>query len=141
MKTLLSVVFAIVFLFGAGVVGAEDVDGEKLVRQLWKISATKKWAENRELLAPAFQSLHWFGAMDGPQELELLQNVDFKKFELTDFKITRQDNVIIATYRASVTETIRGERVTMINAPRMTIFIRSDKGWQWLSHAVIRSEQ
>jgi len=141
MKKILSLIIAVFFLFSTGGVFAEEVDGETLVRQLWEISAAKKWSEHESLLAPAFQSLHSFGASDKHQELELLKNVNFDKFELTDFRVTRQDNVIIATYRATVTETIRGERLTMKNAPRMTMFIKSDKGWQWLSHAVFASDK
>ena len=120
---------------------AEPVDGEQLVRQLWQISATEKWAKNEAFLSPAFQSLHAFGAVGKAQEMKLLKKVDFKDYELIDFKTTRHDNVMIVTYSAGVTETIRGERQKVKHAPRMSIFIRTDAGWQWLAHAAIQTDK
>ncbi len=135
------VIGALFVLASAAGFCAEPVDGEQLVRQIWGISAAGQWAEHESLLSPAFQSLHAFGAVDKAREMELLQKVDFKEFELSDFKTTRLDNVVIVTYSAGVIETIRGERQTARHAPRMSIFIMTDTGWQWLAHAVIQTDK
>ena len=141
MKITIPVMITLLFVMSAAGFCAEPVDGEQLVRQLWRISATNKWAEHEAMISPAFQALHAFGAVDKTQELEILEKVDFKDFDLIDFKTTRHDNVLVVTYLAGVTETIHGERQTVQHAPRMTVFIKTDTGWQWLAHALIQADK
>ena len=37
--------------------------------------------------------------------------------------------------RVSVEETIEGKRLSTKPAARLTIFLKTDSGWQWIAHA------
>ena len=90
-------------------------------------------------MAPGFQSVHGFGAYNMDEELELLRGVAIADFEISNLKITINDNeLIIATYFVAVAETIDGERLSKQPAPRMTIFVEDDGVWKWVAHANLK---
>lgn len=86
-------------------------------------------------IADAFQSVHGDGTRDKQKEIELLKNLNLGNYQLTDFTVTQHDNIIIVTYMASVEETIEGETLSATPTPRMSVWIKSGKGWQWIAHA------
>lgn len=113
------------------------VDGKKLVRELWNTAATKQWPQKVNTISPAFQSVHTFGARDKAQELALLDKVDFTKYVLSGFRTTRQGPLLVVTYLAKVEESVDGMRAEGKTIPRMSVFIKTDQGWQWLAHASV----
>ena len=54
---------------------------------------------------------------------------------MSGFKATQNGPVIVVTYLVTVAETIDGKRLSKAPAPRLTVFLKTDKGWQWLAHA------
>ena len=51
------------------------------------------------------------------------------------FEVTQVGPAIIVSYFVSVEETIEGKRLSSKPAARLTIFLKTDSGWQWIAHA------
>ncbi|MBU1274428.1 MAG: nuclear transport factor 2 family protein [Proteobacteria bacterium] len=135
MRRVFPLALALCLLLACAAWAEPPADGEKLVRQLWQTTAAKLWPQKAGMISPAFQSVHSFGARGKAEELDLLSKVDFGKFELSGFRTTQQGPVVVVTYLGKVEEMINGMRVDGKTAARMSVFIRTDKGWQWLAHA------
>ena len=123
-----------------GVSAAELKQGEKLVGQLWTLIKESNVKELAQIMGPGFQSIHEDGARNREAELQLLGKVSIDKYKLSNFKITQNGPVIIATYFVSVEETIRGKRLSATKpAARMSAWLKTDRGWKWILHANLRS--
>ncbi len=113
----------------------EKVNGEQLEKELWSDFKSMKMDTITKKIADAFQSVHGDGTRNKQEEIELLNNLDLGNYQLTDFTVTRQDNIIVVTYMVSVEETIKGETLSTKPSPRMSVWIKSEQGWQWIAHA------
>lgn len=109
--------------------------GEKLVRQVWTDMKNLDVASLEKTLAKGFQSVHEYGAYDREQEIALIKKVKVGEYSLSDIKVTRNGPVIVVTYLASVEETIKGKRLHLKPAPRLSVFLKTDDGWKWMVHA------
>ena len=137
-----SVILVLVMMFllaGALPAWSAGSSGEKLVRDLWATMKAQNWAELEKIMSPAFQSVHSDGARDRAGELKLIRGLKLGDYTLSDFRTTRQGPVLVVTYKVAVSETIDGKRLKHQPAPRMTIFIKTKQGWQWLAHANLRA--
>ena len=115
---------------------AQQPDGEKLTRELWAAMKATDMPALEKLIAQGFQSVHCDGHSDRQGELKILKNLKPKDVVLSDFNVTTVgDSVIIVTYRVGVAETIKGERLADHAYPRMSVFVKTNKGWQWAAHA------
>lgn len=112
--------------------------GEKLVRQLWADMKARNMAAIEKTIAQGFQSAHEDGARDREEQIKLIQGLNMGDYILSDIKVTRNGPVIVVTYSVSVAETIEGKRLSTRPAPRLSVFLQTDKGWQWISHANLR---
>lgn len=137
MRRLFCLATVLCLLFSASAWAEPPADGEKLVRDLWASSATKQWTQQAGMISPAFQSVYPSGARNKAQEMASLDEVTFTKFELSGFRTTQQGPVVVVTYLAKVEEMRGALRVDGKTSPRMSVFIHTDKGWQWLAHAGI----
>lgn len=143
MKKILLGLFSILFIFCiAGTVETTEtseevtmVDGEQLVRDLWKTWKDKDWEAVDNWLVDGFQSVHQDGARSREEEFELLKNLDLGEYTLDNFTTTQNENVVIVTYSVSVEETIEGKVLPTAPAMRLSVFLETDKGWQWIAHA------
>ena len=119
---------------------AEPSQGERLVRQLWAYSKEHKVMEIAKMMGPGFQSIHEDGAGDREAEIQVLEKVNLGKYTLSNFKVTQNGPVIIVTYFVSVEETLRGKRLSATKpAARLSAWLKTDSGWQWIIHANLRS--
>ncbi len=140
MRRALSISLALALcLLSAAAWAAPPADGEKLVRELWANSAAHQWAQKAGRISPAFQSVQASGARDKAQELANLDKVEFGSFELSGFRTTQEGPVAVVTYLARVEEVVDGMRVGGRTAPRLSVFIYTNKGWQWLAHANLKA--
>ena len=137
---LLSVFFIFSMVYGAeptetSTDESSTVAGEQLVREMWKtwkgkdLEATKNW------IADGFQSVHQDGARNGEEEFTLLEGLNLGDYTLDNFQVTQNGDIIIATYSVSVHETIEGKVLPTAPAVRLSVFLKTDKGWQWIAHA------
>ena len=86
-------------------------------------------------IAPGFQSVHEDGTRSREEELKLLQELNLGEYTLSDLKVTQVGPVIIVSYFVSTEETIEGKRLSTSPAARLSIFLKTDSGWQWIAHA------
>lgn len=122
----------------AGDPGSDQSEGEKLLRQLWECMKKTDMNALDKMLAKGFQSVHQYGASNREEEIELLKGLDFDEYVLSDVRITQNGPVIVATYFVSVQETIKGQRLSKEPAPRLSVFLKTDSGWQWIAHANLK---
>ena len=115
--------------------------GEQLLQQLWAHMKKADVAMLQQTTAAGFQSVHQNGARTRAQEMALIEDLKLGDYTLSDIKITRNGPVIVATYFVAVAETIAGKRLTKKPAPRLSVFVQTDKGWQWMAHANLRALQ
>ena len=113
----------------------DEADGEALLRQLWAEIKEGSDVTIDKWVATGFQSVHWDGARDRGEEIALLKEVKIERFTLKDVRITRNGPVIVATYLAKVEEPFGGKRTYRKATPRMSVFLKTDCGWQLMAHA------
>ncbi|MBT8490649.1 MAG: nuclear transport factor 2 family protein [Deltaproteobacteria bacterium] len=119
-------------------VAAEKSLGEKLVRQLWENMQKPDMKMIEKTIAKGFQSVHQFGSNNRAQEMKLIRGLKLGKYTLSNIKITRNGPVIVASYLVSVSETIKGKRLTKKPAPRLSVFLKTHSGWKWIAHANLK---
>jgi hypothetical protein len=112
--------------------------GEKLVRQLWEDMKTGDTESIIKKTAQGFQSIHQDGARNREEELDLIKRLKLGEYELNNFKVTEAGPVLIVTYFVSVKETIGGKELSKEPEPRMSLFLDTADGWQWIAHANVR---
>lgn len=112
--------------------------GEKLLKQLWTNIQRGDMEALDQMTAAGFQSVHQFGANDKAQEMDLIKGLKIDSYLLSKIKVTGTDTVIVTSYFVSVAETIKGERLSKVPAPRLTIFVKTDSGWNWLAHGNLK---
>jgi len=137
----LVVIMTVVFLIicQSSVIAQESTTefslGEDLVRKLWSDFKTQNISALESKIAPGFQSIHEDGARDAETELNLLKELNLGQYTLSNFKVTQVGPAIIVSYFVSVEEVIEGKRLSTKPAARLTIFLKTDSGWQWIAHA------
>ena len=137
----LVVIMSVVFLVisQSGVIAQERTIelnlGEDLVRELWKDFKTQNISALKKKIAPGFQSIHADGASGAEAELKLLKELNLGEYTLSNFEVTEVGPAIIVSYFVSVEETIEGKRLSTEPAARLSIFLKTDSGWQWIAHA------
>ncbi len=132
-------VFMFSNLFGEQKLADSKKLGEKLVRQLWENMEKQNIKAIKESFAEGFQSIHEFGANNAKEELKLIKGLKLGKYTLSDFKVSRNGDVLIVTYFVSVAETIEGKSLPKKPSPRMSIFVKNNNTWKWLAHANLRA--
>ena len=119
-------------------VATEKDLGEKLLRQLWGAMEKPDMETIEKTISKGFQSVHQYGANNREQEIELIKGLNLGEYSLSNIKITRNGPVIVATYFISVEETIKGKRLLKTPAPRLSVFLKTDSGWEWMAHANLK---
>ena len=126
------VLFMLMFL--PALAFADVPRGEKLVQRLWKDMQESNVDAIKQYTSKNFQSLHWFGAFNRYQELDLIKNLHIVSYELRDIKATQGDNCIVVTYNVLVTESIQESQFTSL-APRLSVWKKVGNEWKWVAHA------
>ncbi len=109
--------------------------GEKLVTELFESMKEKNWDKLENMIHPAFQSVHYDGARNKSQEMELLKQINLGNYQLGNFKITMSDTLLVVSYIVSAEEMIGGKPTLSEPTCRLTVFHKTDDGWKWVSHA------
>ena len=109
--------------------------GERLERELWAEIKAQDMEAIEAKIAKGFLSVHDDGARDRNEEIKLLRELNLGDYTLMDFKVTRQGPAIIVTYLICVEETIVGKRLSKAPSPRSSVWLMTENGWQWISHA------
>ncbi len=112
--------------------------GEKLERGIWADIKEGDWKAVESKIAPGFQSVHQDGARDRETEIRLIKGLNLGEYTLSNFKVTRKGAVLIVTYFVSAGETIKNKRLSVKPAPRLSAWMETDRGWQWVCHANLK---
>jgi hypothetical protein len=129
-----------IFLFLPLFAFADTSKGEKLLNRLWKDMKEGNVKAIKKYTSPKFQAVHYDGARNRCQELQLIANLHMQFYSLSDIKITKEHNVYIISYFAEVDELINGQPVSR-TTPRLTIFEKVDDHWKWVAHASLVQPQ
>lgn len=110
--------------------------GRKLVTEFWlKVKAGELAALN-SLLTEGFQSVHDFGAFDKAREMELFRGIKLGEYDLSGFKTTRSGDTLVVSYRVRVShQEIVGRELPKTPTMRMSVFVKTGRGWQMAAHA------
>lgn len=101
--------------------------GEKLVRELFANPTSVE-------MAKAFQTIHQGKALQREAAAKAMGGIKISDYTLSNFKVTREANILVVTYTFTGHSTLEGKRMSTAPAPRLSVFIDTGKGWQWLAH-------
>lgn len=138
---ILTLVLTVVPVMAEQKVTDEKALGEKLLNQLWENMHKPDVEMIEKTTAEGFQAVHQFGSNNREEEIELIRKLKLGPYTLSEIKITRSGPVIVATYLVSVSETIKGKRLTRKPAPRLSVFLNTGEGWKWIAHANLKPLQ
>ncbi|MBS3740632.1 MAG: nuclear transport factor 2 family protein [Candidatus Cloacimonetes bacterium] len=111
-----------------------DEKGKALVQTLWKNMKFSNINKIYESTAYFFQSLHQDGVRNRQEELHLISKLNLDDYELSNFTVTHNEDLIIVSYDVTVSETIKDKRHERQTTPRTTIFQKIDGKWLWVYH-------
>lgn len=148
-KRFLTIAYAVLFLapvlLAAAAIypppdlAAEELSlGQRLEVRIWDDIKEKRIATIESKIAPGFISVHSDGARNREEELELIKGLNLDSYRLTDFTVTREGPTMIVSYTVSVEETIEGKRLSKEPAARLSVWLMTAKGWQWIAHANLK---
>lgn len=149
MKRVLAVaVLGLVAMTGAAATAGADVSpqqqanaekGEQLVTKFLDLLApdTPK-AKLAAFLSPAFTVQRADGTTD--DKASFLEDPSVvESYEISDLTATRTGNVLVARYTVVVDSTIDGRQQSGDPAPRLSVFVKGEHGWQLAAHANFNS--
>ena len=85
-------------------------------------------------MAPGFQAIHQDGARDIQVQIGLIKELNLSEYTLSNFKVTREGQVIIVTYQVNVEETIAGNLIQKKSSMRLSAWLKSGDDWKWIIH-------
>jgi hypothetical protein len=143
MKVVLVLIFSFLCTSQVALAGQESPSvleqGEKLVRQVWGDMKSGNIEAIEKYTAQGFQSVHQDGARTREQEIKLIKGLNLGEYTLSNFMVTQNGPVIIASYFVSVAETINNKRLSSEPTPRLSVFLNTASGWQWITHGNFKS--
>ncbi|MCF7890107.1 protease inhibitor I42 family protein [Candidatus Bipolaricaulota bacterium] len=109
--------------------------GEKLVRDLFNDIDQSNLSSLEGRISDNFQGVSESGVSNRKDELKVLGNSKFEDYELSHFKSTRQNDTLIVTYKLRAEETVRGEDADDEPVNQLSVFVKTDSGWELIAHA------
>ena len=109
--------------------------GEQLVKEVFAAIKERNWDKLENMIHPAFQSVHYDGARNQSQEMQLLKGLHLGDYTLSKFRITMSEVILVVSYIVSAEELIEGKPTLPKSSCRLSVFHKTDEGWKWVSHA------
>jgi hypothetical protein len=117
---------------------AEMSLGEKLETQMWEDMKYQNFSAVESNIADHFQSIHTFGALTRDEEIKLIKDLYLGSYQISNVKVTENENTIVVTYMIAVQEKIQNITLSAKPAPRMSVWQKIDGKWQWIAHANLK---
>lgn len=111
----------------------ERIDAAQLEKDIWAKFNDASYLE--KMINEEFQSSHSDGARNKTDEIKLIQKLNIKKHQFSDFRATQNGNVAVVTYNIAVTVTLENKEVELPPSQRISVWQKTDEGWQWMAHA------
>lgn len=112
-----------------------DSTGEKLVRKLFKVIDKQNMSAMKSQISDSFQGLSESGISDRKDELNAIRDSELEDYKLSDFHSTRQNDTLVVTYKLRADETVRGEDADDEPVNQLSVFVKTESGWEWIAHA------
>ncbi|MBS3765686.1 protease inhibitor I42 family protein [Candidatus Bipolaricaulota bacterium] len=112
-----------------------DSTGEKLVRTLFKDIDQQNLSNLRSQISDNFQVVSESGISDRKAELNAIRDSELEDYKLSDFNSTRQNGTLVVTYKLRADETVRGEDADDEPVNQLSVFVKTDSGWEWIARA------
>ena len=109
--------------------------GEKLVEELFAAMKERDWDKLENMIHPAFQSVHYDGARNQSQEMQLFKGLNLGNYSLSKFNITMSESILVVSYVVTAEELIDGNPTLPKSSCRLSVFHKTNEGWKWVSHA------
>lgn len=113
----------------------DESTGEKLVRGLFKEIDKSNISDLESQISANFQGVSESGISDRKVKLKALRNSELEGYELSGFNSTRQNDTLVVTYKLKADETIRGEDEEDKPVNQLSVFVKTDSGWEWIAQA------
>lgn len=113
--------------------------GEKLETQMWEDMKHRNFTDVEKNIADKFQSIHSFGALSREGEIALIKDLYLGSYEITDLKVTENEDTLVVTYLISVKEKIKNQDLSEKPAPRLSVWQKFDDKWKWIAHANLKA--
>lgn len=117
----------------AGALTGDAALGRDLVMSYFDALQANDAEQIAALLSPAFQIVRADGERFGASDY-LDNRAVFETYEMSDLKVTRAGDSLIATYVVRTNSTMDKEKLGP-PAPRLTVFQQVDGAWKLLAHA------
>lgn len=115
--------------------------GKRLVTRYWRLLKAADKTGLKAFLSPAFQNQRADGT--GATKAEYIPGVGtkvvIKSFALSDFVVTRTDDILVARFFASSDQVINGQAYSKSKEPRIATFHLENGAWQMTSNANFNS--
>lgn len=132
--------FAVIstFVIACASLSAEVSLGEKLETQMWEDMKYHNFTAVESNIAEKFQSVHSFGALTRDEEIKLIKDLYLGSYNISDVKVTENENTLVVTYMIAVQEKIQNVTLSAKPAPRMSVWQKINGKWQWIAHANLK---
>lgn len=112
-----------------------DHSGETLEMDMWNAIKQKRWKEVETKLAPGFQAIHSQETNDRKGELRYLRAQDYRNTQISNINTTESDDLIVVTYTLTTEHSTRGKKLASLPSKHLSVWKKTQGGWQWISHA------
>lgn len=107
--------------------------GIELTRTLWRDLKTNNVSHAKKYVSYKYQALEPGGHSNRSQLLAEIKGADLASYSLSDFIVTKSENLLVVTYTATILETFQGHTISG-TAPRMTIWQNDNDHWKLIGH-------
>jgi hypothetical protein len=113
--------------------------GEQLEREMWANLKERNIDEIAKHIAPGFIGVEQDRTFNREQAIEVAKELDIGDYTFSDFQVSHEGPTMIVNYKVSVAENLEGKRLPAESSARQSVWLKTDKGWQWISHANLRT--
>jgi hypothetical protein len=113
---------------------ADTAKGTVLVGRFFDLLQARDATGLAKFLSPSFQLQGADGGYLGRDEF-LANPSQVQSYDLSNVRVTRAGNVIVARYDVAAVVTINGVPQSRAPAPRLSVFTKGKHGWQMVAHA------
>ena len=108
--------------------------GEQLVKEVFAAIKERNWDKLENMIHPAFQSVHYDGARNQSQEMQLLKGLHLGDYTLSKFRITMSEAILVVSYVVTAEELIDEKPILPKSSCRLSVFHKTNEGWKWVAH-------
>lgn len=110
-------------------------EGRRLEELSISLIREKNWTALEELIDPACQFVTARGSLNRDEAMALMKTMELADVSLERFKVTRSGDTLVISFWLGARESVDGKPVPSEPSPRLSIWSRSDSGWNCIAYA------